>query len=233
MDLLEYYGFRRAGTNANGEYIYERKFSSAAVSPVEGKHPFDLARENYPRFIIDEKTRGFGIPIKEDYHDILFPDLWQPRQPDLFSGVSPAGMITRPGNTIRKVYLCRAQSNLGPPGSLLFFYKGVSKDSPSQAITVLGILESIALARSTKDLMQMTGGRSVYSEGQLDAWEATPEHTVKVINFLLVAYIAPPISKDELETIGVINGHPQQSIYELRHDLLIELVKRANLDFSV
>lgn len=233
MDLLEYYGFRKAGTNANGEYIYERGFSSAALVPAEASSPFDLARENYPRFLVDEKTRGFGIPIKEGYHDTLFPDLWQPRQPDLFSGASRAETITRPGNTIRKVYLCQAQSNLGPPGSILFFYKGVSIDPPSQAITALGILESMTLARSTKELMQMTGGRSVYSEAQLDAWKATPERPVKVINYLLIAYIDPPVSKDELENIGVINGHPKQSIYKLRHDLITKLVERSNLEFAV
>ncbi|WP_198039739.1 GNAT family N-acetyltransferase [Salipiger abyssi] len=130
MDLLEYYGFRKAGTNANGEYIYERGFSSAALVPAEGSSPFDLARENYPRFLVDEKTRGFGIPIKEGYHDTLFPDLWQPRQPDLFSGASPAETITRPGNTIRKVYLCQAQSNLGPQGRSYFSTRGSLKTRP-------------------------------------------------------------------------------------------------------
>lgn len=233
MDLLEYYGFQNAGTNANGEYIYERGFSSAALVHAVGLSSFDLARQNYPRFVVDKTTCGFGIPIKEGYHDTLFPDLWQPRQPDFFSGASHAETITRPGNTIRKVYLCRAQSKLGLPGSILFFYKGVSEDPPSQAITALGILESMTLARSTKELMQMTGGRSVYSVEQLDAWKATHDRPVKVINYLLVAYIKPPVSKHELETMGVVNGHPQQSIYKLRDDLMTELVGRSNLDFAV
>ena len=235
MDLLEYYGFENAGENANGEYIYERRFSAEALVPEDHKSPFDLARENYPRFLISENTRGFGIPIQEKYHDTLYPDLWQPRQPDLFSGASRADMITRPGNTIRKVYLCQAQSNLGQPGSILFFYKGVSKDPPSQAITTLGILESMTLARSKKELMQFTGGRSVYSEEQLDDWARKTDggRPVKVINYLLVAYIDPPVSLDELEAMGVVNGHPQQSIYGLRHDLMTELVARSNLEFEV
>ena len=233
MDLLEYYGFQNVGTNSNGEYIYEREFSAEALVSAKDKTPFDLARENYPRFVVNTETRGFGIPIKEAYHDTLYPDLWEPRQPDLFSGASRAETITRPGNTIRKVYLCRAKSKLGPPGSILFFYKGVAKDPPSQAITALGVLDSMTLARSTRELMQMTGGRSVYSEEQLDAWKATPQKPVKVINYLLVAYIGPPVSKDELETMGVINGHPQQSVYKLSHDLMTELVQRSNLKFSV
>lgn len=233
MELLEYYGFRNAGENANGEYIYERDFSAAALASLEGKTDFEQARENYPRFVVDDGTLGFGIPIKEGYHDTLYPDLYRPIQADLFGGASRAETITRPGNTIRKVYLCRAQSKLGPAGSLLFFYKSTSKNPPSQAITALGVLESVTLAESTKDLMQLTGGRSVYSEEQLDEWEATSEHPVKVINYLLVSYIDPAVSIDELRTMGVIKGHPQQSIYKLSHELIDGLVERANLEFEV
>lgn len=233
MELLEFYGFRNAGKNANGEYIYERDFCASALAPSATQTDFELARRNYPRFVLHKDTLGFGIPIQESYHDTLYPDLWRPTQPDFFGGASRAETITRPGNTIRKVYLCRAQSKLGPAGSLLFFYKSSSKNPPSQAITALGALESVTLAESTKDLMQLTGGRSVYSEEQLEGWKATPAKPVKVINYLLVSYIEPAISLDELRTLGVVNGHPQQSIYKLRHDLLTQLVQRADLDFAV
>lgn len=233
MDLLEFYGFRNAGTNSNCEYIYERAFSRDGLSREQKTTAFELARRSYPKFLLDGDTRGFGIPIKEAYHDTLYPDLWHPRQPDLFVGASKADAPRRPGNTIRKVYLCRAQSQLGPAGSVLFFYKGVSTEPPSQAITTLGILESVSLARSTKELMLLTGGRSVYSETELEDWDATASRPVKVINYLLVAYIDPPVSLDELRSMGVVNGHPQQSIYELRHDLLTSLVARSNLAFDV
>ena len=233
IDLLEYYGFRKTGKNSNGEHIYERGFSSAALTLKRNESPFDLVRENYPRFLFSAQTRGFGIPIKEDYHDTLFPDLVQTPQLASSTGVPRAGTITRPGNTIRKVYLCRAQSNLGLPGSLLFFYKGVSRNPPSQSITAIGILESMILASSKRELMRLTGGRSVYDEKDLVKWGATLDHPVKVINYLLAAYIDPPVSKDELKTMGIIGGHPQQSIYELRHDLMTKLIKRSKLNFAV
>tara|TARA_R110002049_G_C9163614_1_gene561189 strand:+ start:1152 stop:2699 length:1548 start_codon:yes stop_codon:yes gene_type:complete len=236
MELLEYYGFRNAGENSNGEYIYERDFSCNALKHQANETDFDQARKNYPRFVFDTNTRGFGIPIKEDYHDTLYPDLWRPRQADLFSGASRAEGITRPGNTIRKVYLCQAQSNLGPPGSLLFFYKGVSKDPPSQAITALGLLESITLAGTKRELMHLTGGRSVYSEVELEKWEQKVKEKgrpVKVINYLLVSYIEPAVSIDELKTMGVIAGHPQQSIYRLSHKLTNGLIERTGLEFDV
>ncbi len=233
MELLEYYGFQKVGKNANGEYIYERDFSADALVPRDDKTDFEQARENYPRFMVSDDTHGFGIPIQEDYHDTLYPDLWKPNQLDLIGGASRAETITRPGNTIRKVYLCRAKSKPGPPGSLLFFYKSASKNPPSQAITALGVLESVTLATSTKELMQLTGGRSVYSEQQLQDLTASSERPVKVINYLLVAYFDPAVSKDELQTMGVIKHHPQQSIYKLQHDLMTGLVERANLEFKI
>ncbi len=227
MGLLEFYGFRNAGKNSKGEVIYERGFSSDRLRRDADATAFELARSNYPKFLLDPETRGFGIPIKEAYHDTLYPDLWRSRQHELFARAS-----TRPGNTIRKVYLCRAPSRPDPPGSILFFYKGVSDEPPSQAITTLGILESVNLAKSTNDLMLLAGGRSVYSEKELEGWGATAEKPVKVINYLLVAYIDPPVSLNELRAMGIVT-HPQPSIYELRRDHLTSLVERSNLAFDV
>lgn len=233
MNLLEFYGFIRAGTKDNGEFIYERAFSTAKLLDDPSVTAFDAARMNYPRFLVSEKVRGFGIPIQEDYHDTLYPDLWKPKQPDFFVGASRADRPTRPGNTIRKVYLCRAPSKLGEAGSLLFFYKGVSNESPSQAITTVGILESVTYASSTRELMQLTGGRSVYSEQQLDRWEATTAKPVKVINYLLAAYLDPAVGLNELRELGVVNGNPQQTIYEIQSAVLARLLNRANLEFDI
>lgn len=90
---------------------------------------------SYPRFVTQDPVRGFGVPIKESYHDTLYPDLKDPPQGDLFENVGLVGGPRRPGNTIRKVYLSRCMSNLGDPGSLLFFYKGKAENLPSQSMT--------------------------------------------------------------------------------------------------
>jgi adenylate kinase/GNAT superfamily N-acetyltransferase/rRNA-processing protein FCF1 len=177
IDLLEYYGFAHTATKPDGELIYEKSFSAAKLDRVDGLSDFELDRLNYPRFLVGPDVRAFGVPIVEDYHDTLYPDLKQDR--GLFDCAG------QPGNTIRKVYLCRAQSKLGPAGSLLFFYKSKSKSPPSQAMTALGVFEEVQSATSTKELMQMTGGRSVYSEAELAAWGASAERPVKVINYLL------------------------------------------------
>jgi ribosomal protein S18 acetylase RimI-like enzyme len=234
ISLLEYYGFVRAGTKPDGELIYERSFSADKLIKPDGMSVFDAGRRNYPRFFIDETVQGFGIPIKESYHDILYPDLWSPRQSDLFKSSSNSETLRRPGNTIRKVYLCRAPSKLGPAGSILYFYKSASKEQPSQAITAIGLLEEVTLATSTEDLMVKTGGRSVYSKGELAKWNATEAKPIKVINYLLIGYIEPAISLQQLKDMGVVKGRqPPQSIYVLEASQLREMLNRSNLGFAV
>ena len=232
IDLLEYYGFQQTATKADGELIYEKTFARGVLAPVADMSNFELDRLNYPRFVTRPGIRAFTVPIKEGYHDTLYPDLRNPAQQDLFEAVGIGGGPKRPGNTIRKVYLCRAQSRLGPPGSLLVFYKGKSQSPPSQALTAVGIFEESSMASSTKELMLLTGGRSVYSEAELSEWKATADRPVKVINYLLAAYIEPAIELDELCNLGVIPGHPPQSIFELSREHLDALLLRMDLGFA-
>lgn len=230
ISLLEYYGFRRTAIKGNNETIFERSFSAEKLKPDGECTDFEQSRLNYPRFVYSEKTEGFGIPIKEHWHDVLFPDL---REVDLLSYRLLLEFPTKPGNTIRKVYLCQSQSYLGEPGSILFFYKGLSNRPPSQAITAIGLLEELNVAKSTSELVKMTGGRSVYSEAQIRAWNASEKAPVKVINFLLIGYIDPPIHLPELRKIGVVKKHPQQSIYRMPRQFMNLLLERANLGFSI
>lgn len=231
IDLLEYYGFRQTTAKPDGELVYEKLFSRDRLDLEAGVDAFDTDRINYPRFVTRTSIRAFGVPIKEEYHDILYPDLKNSAQLDIFDTIGLGGPKS-PGNTIRKVYLCRAQSNLGPPGSLLFFYKGKSTNTPSQAMTAVGVFESISVARSTRDLMQLTGGRSVYSETQLREWEASDSKPVKVINYLLMRYIEPAITLPLLQKHGVLGEHPPQSIFEIEGRAARNLLSQAKLGFD-
>ena len=115
----------------------------------------------------------------------------------------------------------------------LFFYKGKSTNPPSQALTAVGIFEELATAHSTTDLLRLTGGRSVYSEMELAAWNASEMRPVKVINYLLAGYIMPAVSVVELLREGVFVGHPPQSIFEIRSDKLEILLPRLKLGFAM
>ena len=216
IELLEYYGFQQTVERENGELVYEKSFSSDKLIVPNGEVIFDTQRSNYPRFSAEPFVRGYGVPIQEAYHDELFPDLKDVRQADMFEHVGLSGGPCQPGNTIRKVYLSRSSANLEQQGALLFFYKGKSVGRPSQCITAVGIFENMELAHSTKELMQLAQRRSVYSEKQLEKWEATATRPVKVINFLLAGYFDEPVELADLQRFGVIQMQPSQSIFQIK-----------------
>ena len=231
IDLLEYYGFSRTYSKQDGEAIYEKPLRREALIAVPGQSLFDAARLNYPRFSASVEVEAYGIPIKEAFHEALFPELADRRQPSLFARAEDAPRT--PGNTIRKVYLCQANAKIGQPGALLLFYKGKSSGRPSQAITTVGIFEDMRLAHSLEELRRLAGGRSVYSEHQLVGWRASEEGPVKVINFLLAGHIYPPVSLDQLLEDGVFARHPPQSIFRLRRDRLEPILRRMHLGFDL
>ena len=233
IELLEYYGFQQTVERADGELVYEKAFSSKRLTIPDAELAFDVQRTNYPRFSAEPFIQGYGVPIKEDYHDELFPDLKDVRQADMFEHVGLSGGPSRPGNTIRKVYLSRSAANLKNPGALLFFYKGKSDGLPSQAITAVGVFENMELAHSTKELMQLAQRRSVYSEAQLQKWEATADNPVKVINFLLAGYFNEPVELADLQKISVMQQHPSQAIFQIKRAPLEALLKRLKLGFEV
>jgi hypothetical protein len=153
----------------------------------------------------------------------LFPEISFRPQPPLFA----AGGIARertatprqertPGNTIRKVYLCRAQAKGLKPGDILLFY--LSRDqrlAASQSLTTVGIVEQCRESRTADELAVMTARRSVFSAAELTAIQARSAASVKVIDFLLAGHMTPSIGVDDLVASGIFNGRPPQSIARL------------------
>ena len=232
IDLLEFYGFVHTASKQDGERIYEKVMSPARLESSD-EDIFRVARLNYPGFVVGPNVKAFYVPIQEPYHDTLFPDLRDARQGNLFENAGVSLDPTRPGNTIRKVYLCRAQTKLDLPGSLLFFYKSKSESPPSQSLTAVGVFEESAKAKSTTELARLAGGRSVYSEAQLARWGASASNPVTVINFLLVGYIVPPIEKVKLEAMGIIGGQPPQSISLIDDERLDVLLEQLKLGYDI
>jgi len=150
-------------------------------------------------------------------------------------GLSEAAQaIRRPGNTIRKVYLCRAATQQLQPGSVVLFYRGQSPGYVvSQSLTSVGVVEAIHQAVSLDDLVRLTAKRSVYSEVKLAAFQATVRKPVKVIDFLLVGHIEPAIKLNELLKLGVFNNTPPQSISQLPAPRFEPVRNRMSFGFAV
>jgi ribosomal protein S18 acetylase RimI-like enzyme len=143
--VLEYFGFENTKTNERGELVFEKPLQRAVLNATEKDDLFDLARRNYPRFVARPPAEAFCIPIQGRYHDTLFPELASPDQPDFFATAGSVGGARTPGNTIRKVYLCRAQSQATGPGSVILFYRSNSPGYRiSQSITSVGVIERVS-----------------------------------------------------------------------------------------
>lgn len=143
LRLLEYYGFIQTTPRHDGEMVFEKPLSQGRLR-LEGMATdlFTTTRTNYPRFVADPPAEVFCVPIQGDYHQKRFPELAYAAQLPLFPQaalLSTSGERT-PGNTIRKVYLCRARSQAMAPGDILLFYLSKSLGlAASQAITSVGI----------------------------------------------------------------------------------------------
>jgi predicted GNAT family N-acyltransferase len=235
ISVLKYFGFEHTGNNLAGEHVYEKQMASTKLIPANNDNLFDLARINYPRFVGRPPADAFCVPIQGEYHNILFPELAARFQEDLFSGSTASSSSSRtPGNTIRKVYLCRAPTNRLQPGSVLVFYRSLSPGYiASQSATSVGVVESVTNATSLEELVRLTGKRSVYSESQLASFKATKKKPVKVIDFLLIGHIEPPVALTDLTAAGVFNGSPPQSICILPPARFKPVRNKMHFGFSV
>jgi ribosomal protein S18 acetylase RimI-like enzyme len=238
IGLLNYYGFRETAKLRNGEIVLEKPLLRGRL-PALSDAAIEFDKKSYPRFYDLPDTQKFCVPILSDYHRRLFPEIAFGRKLPLFPTESFWPILnsrgTRlPGNTIRKVYLCRARTNQILPGDVLFFY--MSKDprfAASQSITTVAIAEQINLASSTEGLVHLTAKRSVFSAEELDGFNASPSNPMKVIDFLLVGHAEHPIELDVLVEKGIFSRRPPQSIAilsESRYQALKPLL-RLGFDF--
>ena len=151
IGLLKYYGFEETMALPNGEVVLEKPLLRGPL-PALSAAVIELDKKNYPRFHDGASVQKFCVPILSDYHRRLFPEIAFGKKLPLFPTESFWPILnprdTRlPGNTIRKVYLCRARTNQIRPGDILFFY--MSKDlrfAASQSITTVAIAEQITVA---------------------------------------------------------------------------------------
>jgi ribosomal protein S18 acetylase RimI-like enzyme len=237
IDLLTNYGFEETQKLSNGELVVEKAITNGLL-PGLVMDPLEYDRRHYPRFYDGAISQKFIVPIQPDYHRKLFPEIAFGTELPLFPNetfkpVLALGQARTPGNTIRKVYLCRAQSNQMRPGDLLFFY--MSNDlryAGSQSITTVGVFEQITEVRKTDDLVKATAKRSVFSADELEAMEASNHSPIKVIDFLLVGHSDPTVALPSLLASNIISA-PPQSIVRLSEGRYSLLRSALNLGFAL
>lgn len=238
IELLSYYGFVKTGQLDNGELVLEKAITKGVIIPPSS-NAFEFARMNYPRFDDGPAVRKFCVPIQPAYHRRLFPEIAFGTELPLFPAEAfgpmlPHGQERTPGNTIRKVYLCRAKTTQLRTGDIIFFY--MSKDeryAASQSITTVGVVEQVVNVTTSEDLIRHTAKRSVFSAADLQDMHSSSNSPVKMIDFLLMGHVQPSVTLASLVSEGVFAGRPPQSIAELSQDRYSRLRPYIRLGFEL
>jgi hypothetical protein len=241
VHLLQSYGFKVTGRQANGELLIEKIMRKGSLLVDTHTDIPDLDRASYPRFYDGERVGKYCVPIQGTYHQKLFPEISFRVPLPLFAGggiarerAAIAQQERTPGNTIRKVYLCRAQTKSLQPGDMLLFY--LSKDERlefSQSVTTVGIVEGWGECRTADELIRMTAKRSVFSATELVDRQNQSKRPMKVIDFLLAGHSTPPVRITDLLRAGIFKGRPPQSIAKINEDRYRRLRPLLKLGFEL
>jgi histone H3/H4 len=199
FEMLLDFGFVQVGFHpgSNGrDAVYLKKHPE--IPPHDSLPPFEYARRYFPHFRHDEAVTKFIIPIKPEYHRILFPDYNSPadRQMSLFRPQNTAG------NAIKMAYLCHAKTKTINPGDLMLFYRS----GDERAITSIGVVESYETLADASDIATKVKRRTVYTMADIDLMTQKP---TRVMLFRLVRHLAVPLPQKWLEQQEILRGPPQ------------------------
>jgi len=189
-DLCEDFGFKEFGEHKD-DFVYVKDHP---VSPPNLRiDPFLFHQRYYPHFNSDENVSKYIVPIRPEFHTILFPDIQQ--QGSLFiSGTA--------GNAIKQAYLCHAKLAGIRPGDLLLFYR--SKDQ--KAITSIGVVEQIADTQDKDKILELVSKRTVYSYEDI---LSMAEKQTKVLLFRLAKHLDETKEYQWLLDNNIVRGQIQ------------------------
>ena len=198
IDFIKDFGFEKVGkTNLKDkktnepELIFQKSFFKTKNCKLKS---LNFHIKYFPVYDDSNNIGKHLIPIQEKYHNILFPE--KKEQLSLFHTQEIQG------NTIKKVYLCHASTTQLKSGDLLFFYVS----SPIQAISSIGIIESVFRSNELFKVVSHIGKRSVYSFSEI---EEMTKQKVLVIEFRFIKHLTKNIKLQELKKKKIITAHPQ------------------------
>jgi hypothetical protein len=201
--LLKMYGFDDLDSRTRrGELIVSKSFRPAATEATAIDALTYHVRYGPPALKLDPE-QTFAIPIRPEYHRLLFPEAeWQVRGPQLSFEFAEPDVDHPFGNAIRKAYLCHSPSNQLVAGSTIVFYR--SEDL--QSLTVVGVVEQAARLETADQITRMVGNRTVYTLEQIEHMAA--EGPVLVILFRQDRVLSEPISLAECTQRQLLSSWP-------------------------
>lgn len=211
FELLSDFGFEEAGYY-RGDTVFLKKHP---VSPPDVlSEAFEYFRKFYPHYRDNDSVKKFIVPIRPEYHRILFSDYHsQVDSLALFDSTHTAS------NAIKQAYLCHAQLKQMSPGDIVLFYR--LKDEC--AITSLGVVERYEILKDVNQIISKVRRRTVFNMEQITEMASRP---TKVMLFRFVKHFSHPPSFEWLIQNRVINGSIQ-SIQRIENDAFRRLISQA------
>jgi len=149
--------------------------------------PLEYHRLFYPHIRSDRAVGKYVVPIRPEFHKVLFPDAQS--QPSLFAPSSA-------GHAIKQAYLCHARISGIRPGDILLFYR--SQDV--QGITSIGVVESVHEYQNHDNILQLVSKRTVYSYDEI---VTMAEKKTKVILFRLATHLQKVLPNRWLSSVVI------------------------------
>lgn len=201
INLLQDFGFFPQGT-------YQKDLVLVKCHPSTPPNKNDLpaleyAKQYFPHFRQDSNIQKFIVPIRPEYHSVLFPDFLA-QQGQLFHNQSNVG------NAIKLAYLCHSQTKSIREGDILLFYR--TEDEKS--ITSIAIVDKFSVLKDASAIASMVSRRTVYSQTEI---EEMANSDTRVILFRLIRHLKIPLKSSLLESNCGIKG-PIQSIRKINDD---------------
>jgi GNAT superfamily N-acetyltransferase len=218
FELLEDFGFSHVGSHPGPDArdaVYLKKHPiDAPIDDALGA--FEYLRHYFPHYRDGESVGKFIVPIRPEYHRILFADYDSPadRQMGLFRPSNTAG------NAIKMAYLCHSQTKDVKTGDVVLFYRS----GDERAITSLGVVEDYQTLSDAAQIARLVSRRTVYSMQDIELMARKP---TKVMLFRLVRHFNSPPSHDWLLDNQLVNGNIQ-SIRALGADAYTRILEHAD-----
>lgn len=205
ISLFSEYGFNQKTTQ-----ITEKSDGSFEKELVLVKKMNDIT---YPNFNWNNKNT-FIVPIRQKYHEMLFPESETLTQ---LSFGDIQGINTY-ANSIKKAYVCKAQTKQIKHGDVLLFYASETK----RCITTIGIVDNVFNNFATaEDLYNMARKRTVYS---LDEIKSNFSSNSKLILFKYYRTLEKSITYTCLKEYKLLKNAPI-SIVKVDTNLAKNIIK--------
>lgn len=206
-----FYPFGEASVDGESDSVYVK--DQPVNPPVENElSGLEYHKRFFPHFKSSTSSAKYVVPIRPQYHAMLFPD--NQRQPELFS-------YSAAGNAIKQAYLSNARINAIKSGDILLFYR--SHDL--RAITSVGIVESSHKSQDADKILQLVSKRTVYSYEDIKEMSEKP---TKIILFRLAAHFQRDITYEWLLDEEVVHG-PIQTIREISDESFRKIIRQGEL----